>query len=493
MNDICLILEGTYPYITGGVSSWIHDILTSLPEFSFEIITLVPSKDYIKETKYKVPSNVKNITNVYLHDLDEENMKFNMSAQERRVFFTSLWDYIDNLMNDRESDLRQVSLAMKRTPPSVADILKSYEGWQFFHNIYTMFYKETSFVDFFWTFRFIAFPFISLLQVKPVEAKCYHTICTGYAGFLASVLKFHSNRPLLLTEHGIYTKERLMEIVDAEWIHSQKKDSFDISRELPPLKKLWINMFIGLGRITYDSSEKIITLYKGNQDDQLKFGAQKEKCMIIPNGISPERFEIKREVVSKGPVYHVGFVGRVVPIKDIKTLIRSARLVVDRLPGCEFLILGPTDEDEEYFLECKSLVEILNLKNNFKFLGSGDVTVFYPRIDLLILTSISEAQPLVILEAHACKIPVVSTDAGSAAELLNGKDDEDKALGPGGLIAPAMNSAQIALSVIKLLTDSDKNRDFGNSGYERTLKYYTKTQLMDSYRDIYKEAINWQE
>ncbi|MFN3430865.1 MAG: DUF3492 domain-containing protein, partial [Candidatus Sericytochromatia bacterium] len=40
--DVCLVLEGSYPYVTGGVSSWVHQLIAGLPEVRFALLTLVP-------------------------------------------------------------------------------------------------------------------------------------------------------------------------------------------------------------------------------------------------------------------------------------------------------------------------------------------------------------------------------------------------------------------------------------------------------------------
>lgn len=490
--DICLILEGTYPYVTGGVSSWVHDLISYLDQFSFHIVTVVPNTSFTREKRYKLPENVLEVQNVYLHEMKIGSMTQVMNKRDRKQFFAGMRQVMDLMVEGTQLDLEQFLSLPGGKPPSIGDVLKSEEGWDFLLDIYRSYFPKAPFVDFFWTFRFVVLPFIRLLQTPVPEARCYHTVCTGYAGFLGAMFRTRQKRPLLLTEHGIYTKERLMEIVDADWIYSEKRDVFDLARELSDLKRLWISMFQGLGRITYDASDRIITLYRGNQLEQLQFGALPQRCSIIPNGIDSGRFTLKRPKASRGPRYSVGFVGRVVPIKDVKTLIRAARLVIDRLPGTEFLILGPTDEEPEYYTECRTLIDILELRELFRFLGPGDVVPFYPGLDLLVLSSISEAQPLVILECHACGVPVVSTDVGAAREMLEGKDKADKSLGPSGIVVPVMDPAALSEAMVTLLIDADRNEAMGRNGSARVDAWYQKTQLMDSYRDLYQEAIAWQ-
>ncbi|MDO4593155.1 MAG: GT4 family glycosyltransferase PelF, partial [Comamonadaceae bacterium] len=89
--------------------------------------------------------------------------------------------------------------------------------------------------------------------------------------------------------------------------------------------------------------------------------------------------------------------GRVVPIKDIKTLIRSMLRVVHQCPQAQAWIVGPTDEDEEYAQECRNLVASLGLQSQIKFLGFQRTADILPQVGLMVLSSISEALPLAVL------------------------------------------------------------------------------------------------
>ncbi|EQD32167.1 lipopolysaccharide N-acetylglucosaminyltransferase, partial [mine drainage metagenome] len=63
--DICLILEGTYPYVTGGVSSWTHQLIMSLPEFTFHLHCLIAEKE-AGPWLFPRPNNVIGVTNLTL-------------------------------------------------------------------------------------------------------------------------------------------------------------------------------------------------------------------------------------------------------------------------------------------------------------------------------------------------------------------------------------------------------------------------------------------
>ena len=184
----------------------------------------------------------------------------------------------------------------------------------------------------------------------------------------------------------------------------------------------------------------------------------------------------------------VGFVGRVVPIKDVKTLLRAARLLIERRDDVEFLIAGPYSEDPDYFEECQKIVRLLHLENKVTFLGKQKLTDVIPRIDVMVLTSISEGLPLVVLEAMAAGIPTVATDVGACRELIFGRTPEDKALGRAGRLTKILSPQETALALATTLENPDQWRSMGTSGRLRVEQCYTMTLMLDSYRELYREA-----
>ena len=175
---------------------------------------------------------------------------------------------------------------------------------------------------------------------------------------------------------------------------------------------MWVDTFVAYSHACYQAAGAIVTLYEGNQQFQLQDGAPPDKLTVIPNGIDVDRYA----AVQRAPAPHaptVALIGRVVPIKDVKTFLRACAILKGMLPRLEALIVGPTDEDEAYYQECVNLVRFLNLTDTVTFTGRVKLEEFLGRIDVVVLTSISEAQPLVILEAgssghsdrvHRCRV-----------------------------------------------------------------------------------------
>ena len=66
--DVGLVLEGTYPYVMGGVSAWVHQIITGLPDITFSILYIGAKREPDAKRNYELPKNVVAIEEVYLHE-----------------------------------------------------------------------------------------------------------------------------------------------------------------------------------------------------------------------------------------------------------------------------------------------------------------------------------------------------------------------------------------------------------------------------------------
>jgi glycosyltransferase involved in cell wall biosynthesis len=490
-TDVCLILEGTYPYIAGGVSTWVHQLVTRLSEYSFSLVVIMPNKQSGRESKYPIPNNIREIKEVYLHDLELPNQHNNKLGKE-------VWKDVEHFHQCpvNSEKLRNFESIYKHffnpetrgTSPQT--IAHTKEAWNILSKLYYEKAKDESFIDYFWTYRFVHFPIFKILTSDIPKASVYHTVSTGYAGLLAVHAKLKYKRPLILTEHGIYTRERRIEISRAEWIYEKDTKQVKVRRSQSRFKELWNNMFATLSKLCYEYADIIITLFQGNQTHQLRDGADPNKMMIIPNGVDVEMYEaLVRKKKEYTDEFVIGFMGRVVSIKDVKTFIRACKGVADVVNKLKVYIMGPTDEEAAYYDECLKLTKLLGLSHIIEFTGKISVQDYYPKIDVLVLTSISEAQPLVILEANCMGIPVVATDVGACRELLFGRTEEDVALGKSGFIAGVTNSKDISEAIVRIWKSKDLREKMGEAGMKRVAQFYNRKNLDNQYRKLYDHYI----
>jgi len=491
--DVCLLLEGTFPYVRGGVSSWVNEMIRSYPELQFSIVFVGSREEDYEGAAYALPDNVVHFEAHYLYEAAPADAQPTREIPGDAEAFARSAALHDAWRNHGAADAGvlmadMVQLIGDNAPLSEEQFLRSRAAWDFIVDQYNRYCTDPSFTDYFWTVRIMHKPLWQLARVAQQlpPARVYHTVSTGYAGFLGALAHYRTGRPLLVSEHGIYTKERKIDLLQSQWIRDNR-GAFerDISR-ISYFRELWVRFFEALGKLAYDAADDIVALYETNRQRQIADGAQASRTRNIPNGVDVDAFAplIEKRAVRARNV--VALIGRVVPIKDIKTFIRALFIASRSMPDIEGWIVGPEEEDPSYALECHALVQSLGLAKNVKFLGFRRVDEILPQVDVIALSSISEALPLVVLEGFAAGVPAITTDVGSCRQLIEGSGDEDAALGFAGSVVPIANPAAFAQAVLELLGDEPRWLAAQQAGIARVRRFYTKKQMIEQYRVLYQ-------
>lgn len=498
--DVMLLLEGTFPYVSGGVSSWVNQIIRGFPELRFGLCFIGSRRQDYGAPKYALPDNVVHLETHYIH----EHLAASQVVRSRgdAAAFARMDELHTKFRTYGRSDAAadaELTALLGELIPLMADggkldenaFLFSKQAWDYVADQYRTFCTDPSFVDYFWTVRIMHLPIWTLARVARnlIPARCYHTISTGYAGFLGSLMKMQTGRPLILSEHGIYTKERKIDLFQSEWIRDNRNVFEKDAAQIPYFRDLWIRFFEALGRLCYQASNQIVALYETNRQRQISDGAPAERTRNVPNGIDLPRLARLREQRSEAIPPVLCLLGRVVPIKDVKTFIRAMRTVVNQYPEAEAWIAGPEDEDPAYAEECHAIADGLGLSDKVKFLGFQKIDEILPKVGLVVLSSISEALPLVLLEGFAAGVPGVATDVGSCRQLIHGLSEEDQALGAAGEVVGIAQPQALADAALKLLTDPQRWRAAQAAGIARVERYYTQDMMFGAYRQLYEEAL----
>ncbi|MBI4346298.1 MAG: GT4 family glycosyltransferase PelF, partial [Elusimicrobia bacterium] len=143
----------------------------------------------------------------------------------------------------------------------------------------------------------------------------------------------------------------------------------------------------------------------------------------------------------------------------------------------------------EYTEECRDLIRGLGLESRLKIVGKVDMRDWYSKIDLVVLTSLSEAQPYVLLEANAIGLPVVATDVGACREMLEGRTPDDRRIGPSGILTGVAHPEETARAVVRLLTDSTLWNAMSEAGRARTRTFYDQADLISKYLNLYEHMM----
>ncbi len=464
MSHVCMVVEGAYPYITGGVSAWCHQLITEISDVDFSLLVILPASYRGKDYKYDLPDNVIDVRQIWLdknyftenqghsskiekEDLFNEIKNFHISMKLKNYGFFKI--VLETLLNDDNSRF------------TLEDLTKSKEAVDTLFKLYKETGNTSGFMQYFWTWKSTHLPLLRILNYPLPEADMYHAVSTGFAGIASALAKIKYNIPFVLTEHGIYAMEREDELTNSEQIDENQK-------------QFWINFYHSLCRISYSHCDKIITLYRGNQFIEVANNAKVDRTEIIPNGVDIALYSSLNKI-DNGEKIIVGSVVRVVPIKDVKTFIRAAGIASKEVPEAEFHIIGPDDEDEEYYNECVEMVAEMNLQEKIIFTGRVKMTDYYPRVDILVLTSAREAQPLVLLEGMCVGMPTIASDVGCCREMLEGL----------GFITAPGNHEETAEAIIKLCKSKKLREELTIKGKEMVKLKFDVKDVIESYRQIY--------
>ncbi len=489
-----MALEGTYPYVRGGVSSWIAQLMDGFPQYTFGIV-FIGSKEseYDSKPLYKFPDNLVYFVETYMFD-ESEKPVISASNGEKESFenVKKLHHWFKHRSKDSPfpNEIKKLDFYLNKIDESV--FLYSRESWEFILEENQKNNPNIPFIDYFWAIRNIHLPIWKIVKLAKLignRGKLIHSPSTGFAGFLATLISNDRDVPFILTEHGIYTKERKIDLLSNNSMGYKKLKLFQESAEHNTIQEMWVKFFEGIGFMSYSSADAIFSLFNVARETQIAYGAEAKKCKVIPNGVDIEHLSSVLKERNKEIPKVITLIGRVVSIKDIKTFIRAIRITANEIPSVEAWIVGPEDEDIAYAEECRELISILDLEKNIKFLGFQNILDILPKSGLLTLTSISEGMPLVILEGFAAGLPCVSTDVGSCKELIYGRSEEDSALGKAGRVCKIANPKALAEAYIELLTDVEKWNQAQSSALKRVDKYYTQESFLSNYQKVYSEML----
>ncbi len=473
--------EGSYPFETGGVSVWADLLVHELKHIDFHIMAIMMHP--FAKLKYELPENVIKLHMVPLWGSEEptefirdvsfatiyrEKLKSSTSEAPKKFINTmyTLMDYFFQKKNDMEE---------------LGDTL--YDFYEYFHeyDYYTIFHAEevweaykSRYLEFYKTYggekkptvfdmieglRFIYRFFISMLaKVEPADI--YHSSAAAFCALPCIIAKKKYGSKFLLTEHGVYVRE--------QYLYA--------SREKMPLftKHFLLGMITTASRLSYHFADTIAPVCAYNERWETRWGAMPEKIDVIYNGIDTERFRNLQLPPNERPT--VVMVARVDPLKDIETYIRTCDLVSKDIPDVLFKLYGP-EVDKKYAKVCRDLVDSLGLQKNFSFEGStSNPAEAYNEGDVVMLTSISEAFPFVVIEAMACERVVVSSDVGGTKEVLEGY----------GFVIKPKDYKGFADSVIRVLKDPDLKREMGIEAREHILNGFTIEDMVENYDKLYE-------
>lgn len=250
-----------------------------------------------------------------------------------------------------------------------------------------------------------------------------------------------------------------------------------------PSKKLDLGIRIKAKTIA-KFSNKIVFVSKFTKDKYFETADIKEKkTAVIYNGIDIEEYQKpvdiikkKEELGIKGNEFIIGNVGNLYPVKGQIYLIKAAKKVIEENPYTKFLIIGRGE------LETRLKEETIKLGLNSNILFTGfreDIKEVLRIMDIFVLSSISEGLPISLIEAMACKVPVICTKVGGIPEVIDN--------GINGYLIPPGDINSISEKIFILIRKQNLKKYFINNGYQKVSKVFEIKNMIRRYQEIYYE------
>ena len=243
----------------------------------------------------------------------------------------------------------------------------------------------------------------------------------------------------------------------------------------------WSQVMIGVENLAAKVTRRIICVSEHDRQLALRFGvAPPEKVVTIRNGVRFESLIVSPRSVPltdcSGKV--ITMVGRLVPQKDPMTLLRACQLLKEDF---RLVIVGNGElrGDMEYFVRKNGL------SSKVYFTGEReDIPEILAASNVFVLSSRWEGLSRAIIEAMMFGLPVVATDVGGTAELV-----ED---GITGFLVPAQDPAALAQALDQLLKDEMLRNSMGSVGRERALERFSLPRMLMETQTVYEEILNGQ-
>ena len=473
---VALIGEGTYPFYPGGVSLFCHQQIKGMPENSFTAVAI--TVDGTERSTWPAPDNLTEVVNIPLwgpplwhrrrHRVPL--MSFNeyyeillrsilrplsrqyegACADEFTVALRGLYEYAQNdsltdaMLGNEPLDLlcrawHDARLDSDR--PGAVGPLTLHDAVVATNRIEHL---------------------LRPLSHPPVRADVCHLTMNGTSGLVGLASKWTFGTPLVISEHGIYLRERYLALPSENVSQAVKAIVTRFNRRL--------------AAAVYRNSDILAPHSSYNRRWQLYGGADPTRIRVMYNGINPDDFPMAQGEPADPTIVYVG---RIDPLKDLHTLIRAFAIVRERVPTARLRMFGPVPAgNEEYHASCARLIVDLGLSGAATFEGRiPSQADAYQAGHLVALTSVSEGFPYTVVESMSMGRPVVCTNVGGVSE----------AVGNAGFVVSPTDHVAVAYACIRLLEDSHLRRTLGMLARQRVLERFTLDLWSNAYREIYAE------
>jgi glycosyltransferase involved in cell wall biosynthesis len=261
------------------------------------------------------------------------------------------------------------------------------------------------------------------------------------------------------------------------WIHTYHFGNYP-NFEKPhymPMERLfsrWVDQLVAVS----DTQRGLLIRYHKLRPDRI---------ITITNGVSPNPFVAdghtrarkRSELGLPADAMVVGTVSVLRAAKGITHLLQAAQEIHGRRPDVRFVIVGGGPLEQELRAEARQR----HLESVVTFTGwRPDISELLTTFDVFVMSSLWEAMPIALLEAMAARLPIVATDVGQNASIVQD--------GIGGVIVPAQNAGAIVAAVLDLIDQPSRRAVLAEAAHRRVEQEYATIRTIQRYEDLYARA-----
>jgi len=250
-----------------------------------------------------------------------------------------------------------------------------------------------------------------------------------------------------------------------------------------PLK---MRAMIWLEKLLYRRFQKVIAVSESIKGELVQNGVAAKNVEIIKNGVSAEllapcqqtMLSLRKELdISEEEIVLIN-TARLTRQKAQWSLIEAVLVLKERGVKVKLLIVGEGGLKDELSV----LIQELNLEKEVQLLGfREDTDSLFSISDMFVLPSLDEGMPMSLLEAVACRLPVIATDVGDIGKLIKDKCS--------GVIIPIEAPEKIADAVGFISAHLDQAEEYSENALHELKRHYSSEAMASAYFEQYKGLV----
>lgn len=244
------------------------------------------------------------------------------------------------------------------------------------------------------------------------------------------------------------------------------------------------NNIFSYGKYNHPSIKKILCVSEKIKEITSKSIKDKSKLVTIHSGIDLSKFNnkesrniLREEYKIPSSTKIIGNVAAIADHKDYFTFVDTAKIIIkDKKLPCKFFIIG----DGPLKNEIKKYIQHLGIENDVLMAGfRKDIPRILPGLDIFLITSKTEGLGTSVLDAFACKVPVIATNAGGIPEMI--KHEET------GMLSEVKDSGDLADNIQQILKNNELREELKEKAFltlEKFKKETTARKTIEVYNDV---------